>query len=313
MVAEDIRVADCGGPIAYREWPGPPGLTFVCVHSLLGSSADWSEVAAAVSALGPVLAVDLPGFGYSKLAGRSPSVATYGHVVSRFLTEVVTGPVVLMGTSLGGLVAASVAAGQPPGLEGLVLGSSYLPPYFGGWLTPAVVAGLLVEKASLVGSVLRSRLLRLALPDLPPDAFSTTALPRTGLSSPLADRWSSAARLIGEMSLLAAVPGRAERLYDRIRCPVLVLHGGEDSLVPVEWAYRAARRRPGWRVDTLPAVAHVVKAGPTDWWASNLGAWLADLGTPSGQSDADTPTASSGPRSAKKPATAPAGNGSGRG
>jgi pimeloyl-ACP methyl ester carboxylesterase len=42
-----------------------------------------------------------------------------------------------------------------------------------------------------------------------------------------------------------------------LRCPVLLLHGERDRLVPVSAAHAAARAHPSWSVVVLPDVGHV--------------------------------------------------------
>lgn len=267
----ELVVADCGsGPVGYRCWDGPDEMTFVCVHSLMGASQEWQSVAPALSELGRVLAMDLPGFGSTPLGRRPPTVETCRRTVSQFIAARTDTPVVLLGSSLGGLVAASVAADDPELVRALVLGSSYLPPSFGRWRAPAVIAALLTEKAALAASVGRARLLRHGLVSPGPG-------PLAGIYGEGWARWAAAAALIAEMAALSAVPGAADHRFDRVRCPVLVLHGDEDQLVPVEWAYWAAQKRPGWRVETLRSVGHVVKAGAGGWWVATVEDWLTGI------------------------------------
>ena len=65
-----LRTADVDGPVAYREWDGPPGTTFVLLHGLGGSHLNWVEAAPGLAGLGRVLAPDLPGFGRSPRGAR---------------------------------------------------------------------------------------------------------------------------------------------------------------------------------------------------------------------------------------------------
>ena len=62
---------DLDGPVAYRVWDGPPETTFVMVHGLGGAHINWIRVAPGLSGLGRVVALDLPGFGWSPRAGRT--------------------------------------------------------------------------------------------------------------------------------------------------------------------------------------------------------------------------------------------------
>src|ERR671911_1636646 len=95
------RFADLDGPVHYVGWDGPPGRTFVLVHGLGGSLLSWLAVAPGLARHGPVLAMDLPGFGRTERYGRRSRVTDLRGTVSRFVDEVAGGgPVVLVGNSM---------------------------------------------------------------------------------------------------------------------------------------------------------------------------------------------------------------------
>src|SRR5262245_64532379 len=96
---------DVAGPIVFREWPGPAETTFVLIHGLGGSHLSWVQVAPGLSGLGRVVAPDLPGFGRSPAAGRSARMMDLRRAIAGFVEQVATGEVVLVGNSMGGLVA----------------------------------------------------------------------------------------------------------------------------------------------------------------------------------------------------------------
>src|SRR5439155_876425 len=81
------------------------GPTLVLVHGLGGSHVNWMAVAPALARDARVLAVDLAGFGRTPLGERSADVHANRILLDRFLEAVAAGPVVLVGNSMGGLVA----------------------------------------------------------------------------------------------------------------------------------------------------------------------------------------------------------------
>ena len=118
---------DIDGPVVFRGWPGPEETTFVLVHGLGGSHLNWIQVAPGLSGLGRVVALDLPGFGRSPADGRGTRVMDSRRSLDRFLDRVTAGRVVLVGNSMGGLVAMAEAAVEPDRIAGLILTASVFP------------------------------------------------------------------------------------------------------------------------------------------------------------------------------------------
>src|SRR5207247_1908767 len=114
------RTIDLDGPVHYADFGGT-GPTLVLVHGLGGSHVNWLAVAPVLARRARVLAVDLAGFGRTPLGERSADVHTNRVLLDRFLDAVAAGPAVLVGNSMGGLVALMEAALAPERVAGLVL------------------------------------------------------------------------------------------------------------------------------------------------------------------------------------------------
>jgi pimeloyl-ACP methyl ester carboxylesterase len=110
-----------GMDIHYLE--GGAGRPVVFVHGLAGQAQDWATLLPDVVRAGfHVYAMDLPGFGDSdKPPMRSYSIPEQARFVEAFLDAVHLGPVTLVGVSMGGWVAATVALDAPQRVERLVL------------------------------------------------------------------------------------------------------------------------------------------------------------------------------------------------
>src|SRR5256712_10274317 len=106
------RTIDLDGPVHYADFGGT-GPTLVLVHGLGGSHVNWMAVAPALARDARVLAVDLAGFGRTPLGERSADVHAHRVLLDRFLEAVAAGPAVLIGNSMGGLVAMMEAALAP--------------------------------------------------------------------------------------------------------------------------------------------------------------------------------------------------------
>lgn len=114
---------------------GDDGPALLLLHAASRSLADWDAVVPHLGTGHRVLAVDLPGHGLS--AASSWSFDAVLDDLDETLTALrIAGPVVPVGHSLGGMVAASYAAGRP----GRVLGAVNLDGFW--WGTPAQYPGL---------------------------------------------------------------------------------------------------------------------------------------------------------------------------
>lgn len=105
---------------------GRGDVTLVMLHPVGLRAQMWAPLAAELATEYRSLAIDLPGHGESDVSAVAQSIADMAASV-REIIDVLAGPrVVLVGCSMGSAVAASVAAGAPPGVEALVLSSSSL-------------------------------------------------------------------------------------------------------------------------------------------------------------------------------------------
>src|SRR5512133_1839036 len=108
------RTADLGGPVHYVDFGGPAGAPrLVLVHGLGGSHLNWCLLAPRLARPARVLAVDLVGFGLTYPAGRPATVQANAALLDRFVREVAGAPAVLVGNSMGGMVAILTALARP--------------------------------------------------------------------------------------------------------------------------------------------------------------------------------------------------------
>lgn len=103
----------------YAEAPGP-GPALVILHGLSGSHAEFLHLLPELAGQAHVYALDLRGHGLSGRVGAY-QIADYGYDVTAFLRWVVGQPAVVVGHSLGGIVAVWLAANEPHLLQGIFL------------------------------------------------------------------------------------------------------------------------------------------------------------------------------------------------
>ena len=97
------------------------GKPLILVHGAGGTSAYWFNQLSELSKKLAVVAIDLPGHGKSAPMERKPTIELYAEHVATFVNRVKPGKVVLLGHSMGGLVAQQVALNHPEILEKLII------------------------------------------------------------------------------------------------------------------------------------------------------------------------------------------------
>jgi pimeloyl-ACP methyl ester carboxylesterase len=100
---------------------GPP---IVFVHGLSGSWQNWLEQLPVLADEHRVLALDLPGFGYSPMPREDISIAGYARLLDRLLDALDISAAAVVGNSMGGFVGAELAIAYPQRVERLVLVSA---------------------------------------------------------------------------------------------------------------------------------------------------------------------------------------------
>jgi len=73
-------------------------------------------------------------------------------------------------------------------------------------------------------------------------------------------------------------PEFIEELMERVRVPVLVIHGERDRLVNVALARRAAGGRRNWRLEVFDGVGHAAQMEVPGRWVEAVEHWLATTG-----------------------------------
>jgi len=290
---------DLDGPVHYVEWEGPSARTFVLIHGLGGSYLTWALVGRRLAEHGRVLALDLAGFGRTPRAGRSSKLSANQVLLARFIDELVRGPVILVGNSMGGAIAMLQAAYEPASAEGVVLSGSVFPWARGGVPSGLVLTGFALYRAPGIGEwVARQRFNRVSAERIVRLGFRIVTVDQSSVPEELVrahidlllerqqDPDIGPALVEGARSLLRlGERGELARsVLDRVKCPVLVIHGYGDRLVPVAFAQAAIASHPNWRVRLLPRVGHVPMIEDPDRWMVAVDGWLDDVVGPASSS-----------------------------
>lgn len=250
-----------GVKLHYREeGTGPP---VVLLHGNGGLIADMesSTLIARLSRSYRVLAFDRPGFGHSQRpAGRDLSPELQARLLIAASRELSHAPVVVVGHSLGALVAVAWGLEAPQAVRGLVLVSGYFTP------TYRALELLKLTRLPLVGEILIRTLApviaRLILPLIVRTAFApltpTTAF-KTTMPWGLLLRSNQLATVFDELSGVPSAIARIGRRYRDLTVPVVLLAGTEDRVVNTHHHASALKRiLPCCEIQLVPGVGHML-------------------------------------------------------
>lgn len=284
-------------PGRHGRGPGEPQLL---VHGLGGSAVTWVQVMHGLAARGPVVAVDLPGFGRTPVGDDDPlTVDAYADLVVEVADTLGWSRFALHGNSMGGLISTLVAAAHPDRVSRLVLVSPALPP-----TSPLRI--LLPSRASISGlgplAVSSGSAAALGLIGLVPevlDRYQKRALLSLIFSSP--DEIDPAlidlmAREFGETregadpdeqrrALLSALvsiartwidPRRVWRAIDAVAAPTMILGGTSDALVPARVLRQVLARRTDWQGHVLDDRRHALMLESPADYLDLLDRWYAE-------------------------------------
>ncbi len=267
----------------------------VLVHGFGAGSGHWRHNAAALAAAGwRVLAIDLIGFGASSQPGLQPNRPLDNRLWARqlqgFLEQVVQGPAVLVGHSLGGLVVLSCAVFFPGWVRGVVAAPLPDPALVSGqgplprrrrpwrrrlkrWLITLLCRLLPLEL--LVPLIAHSPLLDLGIQS----AYATPVVGDQELHRLIARpaRRPTAVRSLRAMSIAMALRphgATAPALLARLERPLLLVWGRRDQLVPLRVAQQALRLRADLPLNVLEHCGHCPHDEQAERFNSLLLGWL---------------------------------------
>lgn len=196
----------------------------VFLHGLGGSIESWVDNTSELSSKYRTIALDLPGFGLSDKPCRKYTIRFFSLFVLHAMRELGVGfPINVIGSSLGGQIAANIATISPHKVHKLILISP-------AGLTPRSFLGShgLRKYIGIVNATSRTEI-RKALSDTAPAAvmdkdiqLAEERMAMRGAKDAFVSslQYSTAARRIN---------------FNRIKPPTLVIWGREDRIIPVKF------------------------------------------------------------------------------
>lgn len=210
-----------GHKIRYLE-QGNADRNIVLVHGLGGSAERWLKVIPLLSSKYRVIALDVIGFGYSDKPSTDYTVEFFAKFLSSFIGSLGLSKTTLIGTSLGGQIAAH-CAGNNDAIEKLVLvapsgAMKYSTPTLDAYMMAALYpnhssAKTAFEMMSHSGTV---------------DEFTVTDFVKR-MAAPNA-------KLAFISSVLSVKNSQIQEGLHKIKIPTLLVWGKEDKMIPIQYA-----------------------------------------------------------------------------
>jgi 3-oxoadipate enol-lactonase len=223
---------------------GRPPVIFI--HAVSLDLTWWDHQFASFGIDHDVVAFDLPGHGASPRLDGTYTFEALASVAAAVIASLDAGPVHVVGISVGGMVAQTLALARPDLVRSLTLVATLC-------TLPASVRDAMRERSRVARTEGMGPLVSPTLERWFPPAFRTArpdVLDRAAKSllrhdsTVYAEMWE----MIASLDLEARIPA--------IACPTLVVAGAEDSNAPVAAGRKIADLIPGAMLHVLPEVGH---------------------------------------------------------
>ena len=237
------------------EGPRDDPVPIVLLHGTSASLHTWEGWTRELTRERRVIRFDLPGFG---LTGPSPdgiyTVESYVDTVLAVADRLGVQRFVLAGNSLGGYVAWATAVLHPERVERLVLVDAAGYPF----QSQSVPLAFRIARTPILNVLMRDVLPRGVVERSLRDVYGDP----TRVTPDLVDRYFDLATRAGNRAALVArfdqtKPGSLADRVPEIQVPTLILWGGKDRLIPLEFGERFARDIHGSRLVVFDALGHV--------------------------------------------------------
>ncbi len=241
------KVEIAGGPDINIVRTGPRGgVPIMFLHALGLDLTWWDHQIAEFGRDHDVVACDLPGHGLSGHLDAPPKFDAMARAVAGVLAHLDAGPVHLVGISLGGMIAQTLAVAHPASIRSLSLVATSC--VFPDTTRQAIRERARVARAGGMAGIAplsSERWFPAAFRERRPDVLDrTTKTMLTQDAEYHASLWEMVAALDVEPHLSA------------LTCPTMVVAGGEDVSAPAAAGQLIVNRIAGARLNVMPGCGH---------------------------------------------------------
>ena len=260
--------------LAYRTCGA--GETIVLIHGNMSSSVHWQTTMERLEGNYRVFAVDLRGFGESTYNNRFDSLRELAQDLERFLDEAGIDTCTLVGWSTGGGIVLEMAADLPARVKKAILVEAVPPTGYPMFKKDAtgqpILTELLKTKADIEADPVQVApvLAAYAAGDREMMRALWNAVIYNMVQPPKEDYELYLTAMLKQKNLvdidyslltfnMTSTPTGSAEGSDRLKkiaCPVTMIHGKLDLVVPYAWAEGAAAAVPGAKLVTLETTGH---------------------------------------------------------
>ena len=268
------RFVSAAGVRWHVQQAGTQGPRVLLLHGTGASLHTWRDFLNPLAEHAPVLAIDLPGHGFSSLAAaEGMSLPGMARGITQLLDELAWPVQAFIGHSAGAAIAAQMVLDTPLQPEVLIgINPAWLPlPGLAGLLFPPA-AKLLAMTPAVPHWFARQASRPGVLEKLLQSTGSVLDARGNDLYAQLV---ASPAHAQGALNMMAAWDlSRGREKLRQLRCPVRLLVGGKDATVPPVQAKQAMELLHNGELTEWPAYGHLVhEEAPTEtllYWRKQL-------------------------------------------
>ena len=241
-----------------------PAIVFV--HALGTDHRFWDEAVAELSRDFFCVTPDLQGAGETPLPAEPVDAEGHAADLAAMIEDLDLGPVTLAGCAIGGMVAAILAAREPTLCSGLVMTNP-------GLRNLPHVKEMLRARTEEV----RRHGMAVLMPKAPETSFHE--MPRDARYARFAERYAAQSAEGYALSVLGFLDIDIRPILPQLTCPVMLMPGGKDVLMPPDGAGEIGAFVPQAEIVSVPEAAHFVPYQAPERFVAELRRFMAATGS----------------------------------
>ena len=278
---------DIDGSVHYAA-TGDGGPVLVLIHGIGTSYISWYPVFEALGEHYRVFAIDTIGHGFTPPHGRRATMRRNAELVADFADRISDEQVILIGNSMGGLIAMITAVTHPDLVAGLVLVNPALPivslrslsresQRLALPLVPVLGAGAAhyyYHERSIEDEVDQTFQLVLSRGTEVHPLHRAAAIEMARARREMEWTIPAFTESARSMAIELASTRRFRKTLHQISQPTLLIHGTDDRVVRPESAQWAARERPDWDFKMIEDMGHTPMLEDPELFTSLVDKWI---------------------------------------